>query len=70
MNQIVIGKRIPVGAAVTGLVTFGGDFWNTLNPEMALSTAAWGGLAAALTALVQIIVVNVWGVTNVRTPES
>lgn len=64
MNNIVIGKRIPIGAAITGIITFLGDLWNATNPDAALSVAAWGGLAAAITAIAQIVVVNTWGVTS------
>ena len=67
MNKsIIIGKRIPIGAAITGIITFAGDLWNTIHPDMALSVAAWGGLAAAITALAQIVVVNTLGVTHAK----
>jgi len=69
MNNIVIGKRIPIGAATTGLIMFLGELWNTANPDAALAMSAWGGLAASLTAIVQIIVVNVFGVTNADLPK-
>jgi len=61
---MVLGKRIPVGVACTGAITFAGDIWNVTHPEMALSVAAWGGLAACLTACLQVAVVNIGGVTN------
>lgn len=66
MNSVVIGKRIPIGAAVGGLVTFCGEIFNTLYPEAALSVSAVGGLSVALVALAQIITVNTFGVTNVK----
>jgi len=70
MTGLVVGKRIPIGAAVTGLITFIGDVWNTSHPEMALSVAAWGGLAAMVTAIVQLCVANIWGVTNASEPKN
>ena len=67
MDTVVIGKRIPVGAAVGGLVTFSGEIWNTLYPEAALSVSAVGGLSVALVALAQIVVVSRYGVTQPKT---
>ncbi len=64
MNGIIIGKRIPIGMAVNGLLVFGAHFYNLYNPEAMLSVAAVGGLSAAVTALVQVAVVNYWGVTH------
>jgi hypothetical protein len=68
-NTLVIGRRIPVGAAITGLVTFFGDYWNVSHPDMALSVAAWGGLAVTLSALAQLAVVNMIGITTPDDPE-
>ena len=65
-NSIVIGKRIPIGAAVSGLVTFGGEVYNMLNPDTPLSVAAVGGLSTALVVATQIAVVNIWGVSVPR----
>ncbi len=64
MDSIVIGKRIPVGAAIGGLTTFAGSVWNTLNPDFQFSVAEVGGLSIALTALAQVVVVNKFGVTS------
>lgn len=64
MNNIVIGKRIPIGMAVGGLVTFAGEMWNIANPDAQLSVAAVGGLSTALVAAVQVYVVNAHGVTQ------
>ena len=63
MNNIVIGKRIPIGGAVNGLVLFGAEVYNVTHPETQISLAIAGGLAVTLTALVQIIIVNCYGVT-------
>lgn len=66
MNGLVIGKRIPIGAAVSGLITFGAHVWNLTNPDAQLSIAAVGGLSTTLTAIVQVAVVNAFGVTNAK----
>ena len=63
-DSLVIGKRIPVGAAVGGIVTFAGEVYNMLNPEAPLSVAAVGGLSTALVAVAQVLVVNTFGVTQ------
>jgi hypothetical protein len=68
-GAIVIGKRIPVGAAVGGLVTFSVHMWNLTHPDVQISVAAAGGLSMALVALVQVIVVNVWGITSAESKE-
>ena len=63
--NIVIGKRIPIGAAVNGLVLFGAEIYNMDQPpELQISLAIAGGLAVTLTAIVQLIVVNYFGVTG------
>ena len=62
-DKFVIGKRIPVGAAVGGCVTFCGEIFNMLYPAHPLSVSAVGGLSVALVALAQIIVVNRYGVS-------
>jgi len=67
VNNITIGKRIPIGAAVGGLVTFAGEIWNVTHPDAMLSVAAVGGLSMALVAITQIIVVNRYGVTQTQT---
>ena len=66
MNQIVVGKRIPIGAAVSGLVTFGFSIWNMTHPEMQFSMGEVAAFAIPLTFLIQVIVVNCLGVTNAR----
>jgi hypothetical protein len=69
-NSIVIGKRIPIGAAVGGLTGFLAHVWNLQNPDAQISVGAATGLSTALTATIQVAVVNVWGVTHASTPES
>jgi hypothetical protein len=63
-NSLIIGKRIPIGAAVGGCVTFCGEIFNILYPDLALSVSAVGGLSVALVALTQIFVVNKYGVSQ------
>ena len=64
MNGIVVGKRIPIGAAVGGMCTFVFSIWNMFNPDYAFSVAQVGGFSIALTAFVQVIVANHMGVTT------
>ena len=64
MKNIIVGKRIPIGAAVGGLCTFLFSIWNMLNPEYAFSVAQVGGFSISLTAIVQVIVANKTGVTT------
>ena len=68
-NSLVIGKRIPIGAAVGGLVAFGGEIYNMANPDSPLSVAAVVGLSTFLVAAVQVAVVNIWGVTGAVAEE-
>lgn len=63
-NSIVVGKRIPIGAAVGGIIAFSGDMFNTIYPEYAIGPGALTGLSTALVALTQIIIVNRYGVTQ------
>jgi hypothetical protein len=64
MNNIIVGKRVPIGAAVNGLVLFSAEVWNTVHGEVQISLAVAGGMAVTLTMIAQIIVVNCLGVTN------
>ena len=61
---MVFGKRMPVGAAVGGCVTFCGEIFNMLYPDLALSVSAVGGLSVALVAAAQIFVVNRYGISQ------
>jgi hypothetical protein len=65
MNGIIIGKRVPVGAAISGLINFSAYVWNiTHGPEAQLDILAVGVVSVPLTALAQVIVVNLYGVTQ------
>jgi hypothetical protein len=65
MNGIVVGKRIPIGAAINGAINFSAYVWNiTHGPEAQLDILAVGAVSIPLTALAQVIVVNKLGVTQ------
>ena len=64
MNGIVIGKRIPIGAAAGALITTLGGIFNRLNPDLALTAVELSGVSTAIVALIQIYVVNKYGVTK------
>ena len=64
MEGIIVGRRIPIGAALGGLITFGAYVWNLTNPDAQISVLAVGGLSTTLTAFVQVLVVNYLGVTQ------
>jgi hypothetical protein len=67
LNNIVIGKRIPVGAAINGLINFSAYMWNVAHfgqPEMQLDILAVGTISVTLTAIAQILIVNFCGVTQ------
>ncbi len=66
-NPIVIGKRIPIGTAINGVILFGADLWNKTHPDdVQLSLTVVAGLAVSITALAQVLVVNYYGVTNAK----
>ena len=69
MNGLVIGRRIPVGIAINSALTFGAYIYNIQYPEAAISVAAVGSLGVVLTALAQVAVVNIMGVTGAPTPQ-
>jgi len=69
MNQIIVGKRIPIGGAVNGCVLFGAHVWNLTHPDTLLDLGIIGGLAVSLTMVVQVIVVNCLGVTSADTTK-
>ena len=57
MNNIIIGKRIPIGSAITGVAAF----FAVIFPEYAAAILA---TAVPLTFGVQVIIVNCFGVTQ------
>jgi len=60
---IIIGKRVTVGGIIAGVVSAAVWGWNVTHVEQIPAPIAIG-LTAAITGAVQIIVVNVWGVTQ------
>ena len=63
-NPIIVGKRIPIGAAVNGLILFGAHIFNLTHPDTQLDLGIVAGLAVSITMIVQVFVVNYFGVTN------
>jgi len=64
MGNIIVGKRVPIGAAVNGIIIFVAWWYNLQNPDAPISIAAAGGLSTTLTVIVQIWVANKLGVTT------
>jgi len=64
MNQIIIGKRIKVGAAVQG--TLNAIVWvlNNYVLEIPIDGATALGIGNAITFPLQLWIVNQFGVTN------
>ena len=69
MDNIIVGKRIPIGGAVNGIILFGAHVWNLTHPLTQLDLGIVGGLAVSLTMLAQMLVVNTLGVTSASTSE-
>ncbi len=65
MHDIIVGRRIPIGGCVNGLIIFGAHVWNLTHPLTQLDLGVVGGLAVSLTMLAQMLVVNFLGVTHV-----
>jgi len=65
MNELVIGKRIPIGAVVNGIVFLAAWYYNQGLPiEAQIPALIIGGLSTSITAVAQTIVVNYFGVTT------
>lgn len=65
MNSIVIGKRIPIGAAVGGIITLLSFLWDTTHPGNELPGHVVMAISTAAVAVVQVFVVNKYGATQV-----
>ena len=61
---ILIGKRVVLGQIILAAFNVGAGFWDWLNPDNAVPALLVGGLAQVVTGVVQIIVVNKYGVTT------
>ena len=64
MNNLVIGKRIPIGGIVGGICSAGFWAYNAANPENPIPAEVAGGLTTAVIGMVQLFVVNAFGVTT------
>lgn len=56
-NGWIIGKRIPIGVAIGGIAT-------ALAVFFPVYAAAFTGLATTITAILQVVVVNKYGITQ------
>jgi hypothetical protein len=66
LNSFTIGRRIPIGGAVNGLINGSAILWNALHPiDQQIPIAAVAALSVPLTMIAQILVVRFMGVTHV-----
>ena len=63
MNSIVIGKRIPLGMVVGGVITILVHLWNLTHPEAIVTTEIAMAANTVAVGIAQIFVVNKFGVT-------
>lgn len=63
-DQIIIGKRIPIGAIVGALITAAAITWDATHPESPVPAGLVSALSTVLVGITQIIVVNFFGVTG------
>ena len=63
-SPVIIGKRVTFGALVGGMVSFGVWLWNATHPEFQIPAAQAVALTTVLTGIGQVVIVNVWGVTQ------
>ncbi len=61
---ILIGKRVVLGQLILAFFNVGAGLHDWMNPENTVPAALVGFLAQAVTGIVQIWVVNKWGVTT------
>lgn len=61
---IIVGKRVTFGALVGGLVSFSTWLWNATHPELQIPAEQAIALTTIITAVGQVIIVNVWGITQ------
>lgn len=62
--NIIIGKRIPIGAAVGGVITLLAYAWNLTHPDAPLPSDVVLAVNTVVVAIVQTVVVNTMGVTT------
>lgn len=63
-SNIVVGKRVPVGAVVGAAVTAFFAWWNTAHPESTFSPVEIGSYQTLAVFAVQIFIANKLGVTT------
>ena len=63
-SPVIIGKRVSFGAVVGGVVSCGVWLWNVTHPELEIPAAQAVALTTVLTGIGQVIIANVWGVTQ------
>ena len=61
---IIVGKRVTFGGIITGIVTTCAYIWDTMNPENPLPAPVVLAIAGVFTGLLQIWLVNKYGVTT------
>ena len=61
---IIIGQRVTFGGIIAGIVATGAYVWDTMNPENPLPAPVVVAVTATITGLLQIYIVNKWGVTT------
>lgn len=62
--SIIIGKRVAIGQMIASCVTIGAFTWDSFNPESPLPAGVVMGITQVITGMVQMIVVNMMGVTQ------
>ncbi len=61
---IIIGKRVAIGQIILGAANIGAMFWDLANPDTPIPAAYVGFAAQSITGIVQIYLVNKFGVTS------
>jgi hypothetical protein len=61
---IIIGKRVAIGQIIASCVTIGAFVWDGLNPESQMSAGITMAITQGVTGIVQMVIVNVYGVTK------
>ena len=64
MNNIIVGTRITFGAIIGGFVATSVWLYEFTHPGVLIPAPVVVGLTTSITGLVQILIVNKWGVTT------
>lgn len=62
-SGLVIGKRIPAGQIIGGIISVAAFFHNMYNPEMELPAHVVVAITTVAIGIAQIYIVNKFGVT-------